>query len=152
MIQKNNRGFTLLEIAMAITFLTFALVVLIGLQSAATKKALRDRNMQEAMLMARSVLSAVELDTDEVDVQDTEMVAEDLVKRLLPTKENLDNSEENKSRREFMAHLKVEEVVIPIDEQTGAIITMKKLFLRISWGDGPDDHLDTYFFIKPKVS
>ncbi|MCB0335859.1 MAG: type II secretion system protein [Bdellovibrionales bacterium] len=148
MRHKQEEGFTLLEIAMAISFLAAALVVLIGLQSSVVAKALRDRNMQEAMLMSRSILAAIELDPSKVEEQDSEQPANQLFQKLLPTKEATDESEENTSRDEFMAHLVVDGITLPLRED--AILEMKRVQLTIFWGDSPDNRLRTIYLVRPE--
>ena len=51
--------------------LSISLITLLGLQSAATKIALRTRNKQEAMLASRTLMSAIEYAGGEIKNQHT---------------------------------------------------------------------------------
>ncbi|HMO02766.1 MAG TPA: hypothetical protein PKD37_06845 [Oligoflexia bacterium] len=57
-------GFTLIEIVFAVLILSISVVTLLGLQSSATARALRDREGKIAMLAARTLLSAIEKKTN----------------------------------------------------------------------------------------
>jgi prepilin-type N-terminal cleavage/methylation domain-containing protein len=57
---KNQRGFTLLEVLIAVVIIAFAFVALLGLHARGVWMVIRDQNMTRATLVAREVISTVE--------------------------------------------------------------------------------------------
>ncbi len=111
MRKGTNFGFTLMEVTIAVLILSSALVTLLGLQSSILKRALRDEEKQHAMLIARTILSAIEIKNQDIETQDTTSSVDQLLDKLqLNIKD--DGNEENIKKFEFMARLKVENVGI----------------------------------------
>lgn len=125
----NQAAFTLMEVVIAVVILASALVTLLGLQSSIITRTLRDEEKQQAMLVARGILSAIEVHLDKLEIQDRTVTAEELLKDLAGS-EVIDrdkDSEEHDDRFNFMAHLKVEPWGIP---NVGDNI-MKKIHLSV---------------------
>lgn len=59
-----EQGFTLIEITLAILVLAGSFTVILGLLASATQRAVRDKNSQSAMLLARRILAAIETNKD----------------------------------------------------------------------------------------
>ncbi len=144
--KANELGFTLIEITLAILMLGGALTVFLGLQTAAVQKALRDKQQFKAMLLARSLMSGIELNNNNIDEQETIKSAYDRLEELnIP----VDEKEENQYDR-FETILKVEKILIPlpIPDPSGLPqdIEMKKFVLTLTWGDNPEDTFDITYF------
>ena len=145
-------GFTLLEITFALLILASSLIVLIGLQSSVTGRAVRDSNRLQAMMLSRMILAAIESSDTGIPVQDYEgTVAEVLDTNLAldpMDKENLDELEA------FRARLLVEEWEPTADlvqqfglqfASTGPV--MKRVTLQVSWSDLPEDVFEVIYFV-----
>jgi type II secretory pathway pseudopilin PulG len=146
--RKVNRdaGFALVEILMAILILGTSFVTLLSLHSTAVQRTLRDRNQKNAMLVARSIMSAIEVDPDQVEPQDTTMFVNEMLDQLLPSRSDVEDEELKEFLARFEANLRVEEVLLPIAGQDPVL--MKKIMLLIFWGDGPSEQLETLFFVR----
>lgn len=108
-LKKKSLGFTLMEVTIAVVILSSALVTLLGLQSSILKRALRDEEKQQAMLVARTILSAIEVRNKDIEVQDGVSTVQQLLGKL---QLDISDKENDKSiqKFEFMARLKVENV------------------------------------------
>jgi len=80
-----SAGFTLIEITFAIVVLAGSLMVLLGLQSAATRATFYAGKKQEAMLAARALMSAIELGETELEPQDTKAPLHNLLEEYIPS-------------------------------------------------------------------
>jgi Tfp pilus assembly protein PilV len=104
-------GFTLMEVTIAVLILSTALITLLGLQSSILKRSLRDEEKQQAMLLARTILSAIEVKNKDIDDQDSTTTVEALFEKLQLNLKD-EGNEENIKKFSFMAHLKVENVSV----------------------------------------
>lgn len=149
----NKSGFTLVEVIFAIVILTSSLVVLLGLQSSAIDKALRDRNQLDAMLLARSLLSALELEFKEKPPESSSV--DSSVIQLLQDHNAVppEDIAELEGFADFKAELRIEDWQTPpqLAEQIQTDkALMKKLYLRVYWSDLPDDQVDVVYFFPAK--
>lgn len=141
---KQEKGFTLAEVIIAILILAGSLAVLLTLQSASVKKALRDRNQMHAMLLARSIFSSLEIQENLYDLD-----REDSVRNILEDYNAVPDVEDLKDLDRLSAHLKVEEWENPemlADLNLGANL-LRRVYLKIFWGETPDDQLEVVYFI-----
>lgn len=143
-------GFTLIEVIFAIVILSGSLIVLLGLQSSAIDKALRDRNQLDAMLLARNILAALEIQEDIID-NSVQGSALQLIKdfNAVPA----EDYEELERFSDFQADLQIEDWQTPAElaEQiSDAGPLMKKLYLKIFWSDLPDDQIEIVYFVPAK--
>jgi prepilin-type N-terminal cleavage/methylation domain-containing protein len=108
---KKAAGFTLIEIVIAVLILSSALITLLGLQSSILKRALRDEEKQQAMLLARTILSTIEVKNRDIENQDSTSSVDELMDKLQVNIK--DEAVDYKIKKfEFMARLKVEDVGI----------------------------------------
>ncbi len=135
-----SRGFTLIEVALALVILGGSLVVLLGLQSSIIQRTIRDTRKQRAMLLAREILSAIEASQTPPVPQTTDGSVSDVLEVQLTTPDT--NRKENPEDREFVAKLDVTLVGIP----NVAPDAMRKVVLTISWGPGDLDQFTTVYF------
>lgn len=91
-------------------------------------------------------MSAIEVDPDQVEPQDTTMFVNEMLDQLLPSRSDVEDEELKEFLARFEANLRVEEVLLPIAGQDPVL--MKKIMLLIFWGDGPSEQLETLFFVR----
>lgn len=139
-----KRGFTLLEIAFALMLISGALVVVVGLQTSSISRAVSDRNIQKASLIARSILSAIELNSIDVPEQDRTESADKVLSTLIRTR-NI-NKEEREEQRQFMVQLRVEpiELVLPPD----VILALKRFDVTVFPEDAPEDSFNVVYIAR----
>ena len=143
-------GFALIEVLIAILILGSSFVVLLSLQSSVIKRALRERNQQQAMLVSRSLLAAIEIDPSQLEEQDTTMAAKDMLNELLGSKgEGLD-PELEQTLAPYEATLQVKEQDLPLGNQDPLLL--KQIILDIHWGSDPSNQLRTIFYIPAEKS
>lgn len=141
----NKAGFSIIELVFAVVILAGGLTVLLGLQSAATTSALRDRNQQQAMLIARSIMSALELNSDLSDSQFNGSAEDTLLKYKQPISEAEDYQE---FVRNTTVNLRIASVEVPIVSKLPVMpIKMFRISLVLSWGKSPDDELEIIYYI-----
>lgn len=136
----------MIEITFAIVILAGSLVVLLGLQSAATQAAIRDARKQEAMLAARTLMSALEISTEEIEVQERTAPMIELLSDLIPG-EGLSFEPAPGQRRapfeSLTGTLKVELWPLPgLDPEV-----VKRIQLRVAWSDSPVDKVEAIYFL-----
>lgn len=138
--KRARRGFTLIEVTIAILILASGLVILLGLQSSSVERAVRDRDKLQAMLLAREILAAVESSKDPIEVQDRTTTAADILEDLLPgSQKPAVQDEQNKFRVRF----RVQNWELPnIDQQL-----IRRLDLVVSWSDSPLDSISIIYFL-----
>ena len=146
--KKSQRGFTLVEVVIAILVLAGSLVVLLGLQSASVTKALRDRNQLQAMLAARHVFAAVEVFQEFNDRDDTLPVYQ-LLQDLGALPDIGDSAEEEELYSGMEANIQISEWENPeaLAPLGADINLLKRIYLKILWGESPDDQLEIVYFI-----
>jgi type II secretory pathway pseudopilin PulG len=143
---SSSAGFALIEIMIATMILATSLITLLSLQSSAVQRAVRDRNQQDAMLVARSIMSAIEVDPDQVEMQDTTMPAREMLNQLLPQDTAKQDEELLLFYERFQANLRVDEVPLPLPNQEP--VMMKRVTLLIFWGSGAAEQMQTVFFVQ----
>lgn len=143
----SDSAFTFIEIMLAVILLSAALVVLIGLQTSAVSRALRDRDQQNAMLVARSILAAAELNPRAIPEGIKQQPARELLQSLV----RMDETEEAGDATPYMALTSTEEMTIPVPGVTGSLISMRRFMLELSWGDTPDQRLTVSYFIPSEL-
>ena len=130
------RGFTLIEITIAVFNRALALTTLIGLESAVVDRSLFDRNNLRAMLFARRILAQFESENSGFEIQD----------RTVPAKELLlagsGDPQEELELEDLTASLKIEEWPTPFKENA-----LKRISLTVRWSPAPRDALSLYYFV-----
>ena len=135
-----DRGFTLIEVALAVIILGGSLIVLLGLQSSIIERTIRDTKKQRAMLLAREILSAIESNPTPPVPQSTDGSVRDVLDVLLATPDT--DRRQNPEDAEFVARMEVSIVGIP----NVAPDAMRKIVLTLSWGKSDLDQLTTVYF------
>lgn len=143
---SRQHGFTLIEITFAIVILAGSLVVLLGLQSASTQTAIRDARRQEAMLAARTLMSAIENAEMDIEVQERTAPVLDLLREFVPGEGLSFDPPEGQRRAPFESltgTLVVEFWQLPgLDPEV-----VKRIRLQVGWSDSPVDSVQIVYFL-----
>jgi len=145
----SQAGFSFIEIVIALALFAAATSLIVGLQTSAVNRTLRDRNAQHAMLAARRIMASVEAAGQNLEIadQDSQPVAE--VLRTLGVPEQQAPEDAPDPDGNLTASLKVEDWELPFEHITNP--AMKRVTLRIAWGDGPQESfLITYLVPAPR--
>lgn len=130
--RSRERGFTFLEIMIAVMLLASASAILVGMQGAAIQRGARDLQAQQAMLMARRIMASIEALTGrEFDLTSQgPLPARDLLNqfKIPPSEDPVDE----RITQQLQASLEVEDWLLPIPNAEAS--PMKKISLGISWG------------------
>lgn len=138
---KRERGFTLLEITIAVALLAVSLVTLLGLEAQITQQTVTDRDRQRALLVARRILSAVEASEDPVEPGVKEASAREILQYFLASED--DRSSRRDTSLDLPVRLETDYFKIPGIENDKAL---KKSRLTVFWGPSEHDSLDVVFF------
>jgi prepilin-type N-terminal cleavage/methylation domain-containing protein len=132
----HERGFTFVEVLLALIVLASAASVLVGMQSAAISRTIRDRNAQQAMLFARRVMSAIEVmdESSPIPPADEQPAAQLMQTFGIPEPTT---DPEKRALDPLRASLIVEEFALPFENFDQS--PLQKLTLRVAWGNAIDD-------------
>jgi prepilin-type N-terminal cleavage/methylation domain-containing protein len=132
----NQAGFTFIEVMVALIILASASGILVGMQSSAIARTIRDKNAQQGMLLARRIMSSIEAlgPTGLVGNFDGEPAMNALQKWSIPEPtEDIDK----KALAPFSVSIASEDFVLPLPNTSQD--PMKKILLRVSWGREVDE-------------
>ncbi len=132
----HEKGFTLIEIAIAIFLLATSLTIILSLQSSVIARSLDDRTRIQAMLAARRVLSGIESG-------DIEVEKSDLSKPLLEYLGPQARPEDAESLKNLTLDLKVEPWTVARFED----LEIDKITLSLSWGPAIEQSVTIFFFV-----
>lgn len=136
-----DRGFTIIEIVIAVAILATALVTLLGVQASILERTVRDRNVQQAMLLAREALAAIESLDEPLDLQSEQMPIGQLLEKLGIEHGAWDAELEQLDL--YTAQFNVTAWGIPgLDDEA-----MKRVSLVLFWGPDPRDQFEVVYFI-----
>ncbi len=144
-----ERGFTFIEVIIAVMLLAAATGILIGLESSAVQRLIYDRNTQQAMLAARRIMSMIEINQDDLSMANQLQgpVLTVLTQLGAPTP---DNQQERAALEALNASVQVAPWTPPgnnIEENS-----MNKVTLNIAWGPSPDEAFTLVYFIPASES
>ncbi len=135
--KNNQQGFTFLEVMIALALLAAAGSILIGMQSAAVKRTIRDSSAQQALLVARRIMATIEsIPDNEFDLSSqSQQPSRELMSQLqIP----LDDGNNDESALEAIsAELTVDDWPLPVPDAED--VMMKQIVVRVSWGILPQD-------------
>lgn len=135
--RTKESGFTLIEILIALSVMAAASVVLIGMQSAAIARAVRDRNAQQGMFLARRIMASIEAQADKPqDIPTFENEGAFGVLQRLNIPEPTDEISK-RAMAPFQITLTSSNLQIPLPNVNQD--PLKKFSLRIAWGPGLDE-------------
>lgn len=127
--KKNQKAFTLIEIAIAVFMLATSLVVILGLEQSNIARTLNDQNKKIALGLARKVMAAIELEKIEINIDEEK---EDNIVNFF-NQNNIEYDKDDKDKLEnFSVTLKASSPNLAGFEQDNLI---KLIELKISWGE-----------------
>jgi prepilin-type N-terminal cleavage/methylation domain-containing protein len=145
-----DNGFTLMEVTIALAVLASAMIILLGLQSSMVDRTVIQRQQVEALRFARGILSAVEArETAGValDIGSFSGTPNDVMESILKGSSLQNQSDSGGLRdqvtRNMTAVLNVQYWGIPSVNDKA----MKRVELKLSWGDRREENLQYLFFI-----
>ena len=140
--RRSTAGFTLIEVTVAIAILALSLTTLIVLHTRYTKAYLADVSLMRAALIAREVMTAMELEKE---------APEEGVKNGRVTDLLLDIPEDTSgsSRKKELSSWHYVRRVTNIDVQD-VKDALRRVDLTIQWGDSPSDSYSVVYFMRPK--
>ncbi len=144
-------GLTLLEVAFAILILGTSFVVLLGLQSASVSSSLRIKNSQQAMLIARRILSAVEAMDTSPGISEQSGSAFEILRSLEELAEDrvrIEALSAEEILKSFNVFFSVTDLALPLMEGN----TLKKIYLKVSWGDSRPESIELVYLIPEETS
>jgi type II secretory pathway pseudopilin PulG len=141
------RGFTIIEITVAVLILAGSLVVLLGLQSSATGRSVDDRIRQQAMLETRRILTALELAVEEPAVGELVGTVNEVLEKIYPpfvaSSDNFATREElPKLPYTFEARLNVTAWNLPKIENA-----LRRVTVTVAWGQRRDEEYSVEYFL-----
>ncbi len=145
--RRSQRGFTLAEITIAVLVLSAAVIVMISLQSASVDSSFRDERRQKALLAARAIFSALEIQEDPPENIDITGSLADIIKKQDALK-GLTDWNELKVLNPFQAHLTIQNAPLPIKQIPQD--ALKKVSLQVSWSGSSADMVELFYFIPKK--
>ncbi len=133
---KNESGFTFIEVMVALIILASASGILVGMQSSAIARTIRDKNAQQGMLLARRIMASIETlgPTGLVGNFDNEPALNALQKWTIP---DPTDDAEKKALAPFSVSMSSDDLVLPLPNTSQN--PMKKVLLRVSWGQEVDE-------------
>jgi prepilin-type N-terminal cleavage/methylation domain-containing protein len=138
-LRTRESGFTFLEVMIALALLAAAGSILIGMQSAAIKRTIRDASAQQALLAARRIMASIEsIPNEEFDLaSQSQQPVLDLMAQLdIPL--DIDDAGRN-PLKDIVADLQIEDWNLPLPEVEET--AMKQITVRVSWGANQQDSL-----------
>jgi type II secretory pathway pseudopilin PulG len=148
-IRKSVSGFTLAEVTIAILVLSSAVIVMISLQSASVDSAFRDERRQKALLAARAIFAALEIQEDPPEDIDVQSPLVDLLSKREPLNALTDWGD-RQELKPFQAHLSIKNWPLPLKDIRNDAI--KQVLLRVYWSDSPADAIELVYFIPKGAS
>jgi prepilin-type N-terminal cleavage/methylation domain-containing protein len=142
--RASEKGFTFVEVIVAVMVLAIATSVLIGLEATAIQRAIRDRNTQQAMLVARRILAMVENSEQSMTMTSQSDVPVAALLAQLGAPATSDDGERQALDR-LRATVLVEDWTPP--EKNISEPAMKRVTLSIAWGPDQFERFTLLYFI-----
>jgi prepilin-type N-terminal cleavage/methylation domain-containing protein len=138
------RGFTFIEVTVALALLAVSASILIGMQGAAVRRTIRDTNAQTAMLAARRIMASIEIlnDAEFSSISQGNSPVKDLMQQLNIT--GLGERTESPALDAMTASVSADDVEIPIPINE-SVEQMRRIVLRLSWGPGSDESIQLVY-------
>ena len=136
---KNSRqsGFTLVEILIAVVILALSLTTLLGLQSASFSSVFSGSRRYQALLMSRTLMTAVERGATP-EIQNKRQNAFELLQVLMSDPPPIDTNLFKRTDTQFIVEYWNLPGIIPN--------SLKRVTLRVYWGPKQNDFLETSTF------
>jgi type II secretory pathway pseudopilin PulG len=137
---SQESGLTLIEVIFAIVLFAGAMITLLGLQSSNMSRTREDRDKIKAMLAAREILSAIEIQDEALETGTKEGSVEEIFGGLVMRPPR--DAQEKDSYADLVARLEVANVGLPNIGESA----LQKITVTVSWGSEPFEQFKTTFF------
>ena len=142
--RNSESGLTLIEVIFAIILFAGAMITILGLQSSNLARTNEDRNRINAMLAAREILSAIEIQEEPIIVGSYQGSVEKILSTLINHPEKIDNS----PFQNLIVDLQVTNIGLPMLGEEA----MQKADITVSWGDQPFEQFRTAYFLVGEIN
>lgn len=140
----HQQGFTILEVLVAVVVLAAAILPILGVQSAALDRVMRNEQEQKAVLIARQILAFIEGSEQVLGASRAEKTALELLQELASGAKGVEYNPVNKMQlREYNALFVVEPWNIEMLGET----TLLRVVLEISWSQDPRDRVQIAYLV-----
>jgi uncharacterized protein (TIGR02598 family) len=147
---KNNSGFTLVEVAIAVAILGIALITLIGLHSKMLDTYLEEKNRLQAALVAQYIMTNIEVLQKPPAAGTKDGDLEDHLKKLGYFSDEGLSAEDDKRFAGWKFQQTVEEISLPLASQEQSEDAMRRIQITVSWGESVDETFSLeYYFNNP---
>lgn len=138
--RSNQGGFTFIEVVIALALFAAGAALIVGLESSAINRTLRDRNAQQAMLAARRIMALIETAGPKLEIGDQEdQPVDEILQTLGAPNVPSDDAEKSSPLDGFRASLLFKDWDLPFENVQNP--AMKKISLIVAWGDAPGERL-----------
>lgn len=142
LLRKTGRGFTLVEIAVAIAILGLALGTLLSLHTGYLSAALKDKHITRGALIAKQLMTLVEVAES---APEPGSVERDLFETLKDS--GLVTEDEEGALKQELAGWVYRRKVEPLDLPEAADI-LRRIDLTIQWGDSTQESYTLVYFMR----
>ena len=139
------RGFTLIEVVIALMILAVSLTTLLSLLSSVVQRTIRGQREEIAMLAARSVLASIETSASAKSVEPFEGLLSDLLLRMNVSRPE-PKAESTESEEDALASYQANLIVEPWGIATFPD-ALQRIRLVVSWGPTTLDRVTLDYFI-----
>lgn len=139
-IPASERGFTFIEVVIAVSLLAIAATIIVGMQGAAVQRGLRDKFAQQSILAGRRIMASLEANEEQIQPFEQSAPILSLFDTFkIPQPQDKD---ELSMLEQLQGTLKIEPWAIPeIDPDA-----MRKITLSINWGPEEDQSIEILYF------
>ena len=157
--RASELGLTLIEVLISVLILGLAISTIMGLQGSILRRSIQDRNQRSAMLIARSVLAAIEKDPEAVEEQNTIKPADKLLQELLGD-DGIEIFKSNKKDEgpnddlllnDYKISLNAQNMEVPIpntDQNSIQLAYLREFKVTVYWGEESDENLEVLYFAR----
>jgi prepilin-type N-terminal cleavage/methylation domain-containing protein len=144
---KPDRGFTLVEIAVAIAILGIALTTLITMQTRNLDRYIHERSAMRAALYARYIMTFIEVDTKPPELGGDGGVLESKLDELGFFEADIDKSEALRSQIQgWTWKQEVQSIGFELLEDV-----LRRVDLTVSWGEGEPEEFHLVYFARVPI-
>lgn len=145
-MNRNQQGFTFIEILIALIMLASSFTIIIGLQTAAISATVYDSQMQKGLLIARTIMSYLEVSDESISNMNKSGNAISVLESIAP---NIPNGTIN--MREFQSY-QAELIIEYWNVELLAPNSLQRVMLKVWWGQNGREQINLDFFIPVDVT
>ena len=132
---RQQSGFTLIEVIIAVLLLSFGIVASLGIYGAATSRTIRDYWAQKSLLIARQALVQYEAELKPAEIGREELELGEILREW---------GDEDKYLAETLrGEVEIRWVDLPMIEPE----TVKEIRVTVSWGESVEDRISLSLYV-----